>query len=628
MCGIAALFKSYSVHCPAGVLDSMRDEISYRGPDDRGSKLFRRSRSRYAELNISSSESAWEIGLAHRRLSILDLSHAGHQPMNYRDRYWIVFNGEIYNFIELRTELQHRGHIFHSLSDTEVILAAYAEWGLDCFARFRGMWGILILDCERNEVIICRDRLGIKPLYLWEQSGLIAICSEIKQLLHIPSFTPRLDPIAAALYLQTGYEGQDRSFFKDITPVPPGHWLTISLENLKLSSPEQYWHPERVQVAITNPAEAARLFTDKLQESVRIHLRSDVPVGCALSGGLDSSAIAVLVHSMKEDHSAPLHTFTSTFPGHRVDERQYVDAVLGRIHALPHFTTPDPCQFLEELDRFVWIHDEPVGGLSIYAGYSVAHLTRQAGVSVTLNGQGGDEVLSGYWQTYFLHLRDLWRQGRTKDMVSHFMGAALGKGNSELIRQTTTMLRRYRSRKTGMLRLHHTLATTAPKRLQEILAMDEHTRRVHEIRTMFLPQLLKWDDRNSMAFSVEGRYPFLDHELIELCLSFSAQTLYSAGWVKQPVRLGLQNILPPEICHRRSKIGFETPQNEWLYEPLRPAIESLFQKDRQVWDYVERESAQPLLEGVQRHRIEEESGQTLFRILMFDRWLHVFGVQA
>ena len=628
MCGIAAILKSSAVHCPASVLNSMRDAISYRGPDDWGSKIFRRSGSHYAELDMSSSESGWEIGLGHRRLSILDLSHAGHQPMIYRGRFWIVFNGEIYNFVELRAELQHLGHIFQSLSDTEVILAAYAEWGPDCFARFRGMWGILILDCNRNEVIICRDRLGIKPLYLWEKSSLIAICSEIKQFLHIPNFTPRLDSAACALYLQTGYEQQKRSFFRDLKPIPAGYWVRVSLDKLKLSSPEKYWHPERVQVKITNPAEAADLFTDKLQESVRIHLRSDVPVGCALSGGLDSSAIAVLVDSMKQDHGTPLHTFTSTFPGHQVDERQYVDAVLDKIHALPHFTTPDPCQFLEELDRFIWIHDEPVGGLSIYAGYCVARLTRKAEVPVTLNGQGGDEILSGYWQTYFLYLRDLWRSGRIRDLVGHFVGAGLGKGNSELLRQTATMLHRYRSRKTGLLRLHNTLTITPQKRLQEILAMDERTRRVYEIRTMFLPQLLKWDDRNSMAFSVEGRYPFLDHELIELCLSFSTQTLFRAGWVKQPVRLGFKHTLPPKICHRRTKIGFETPQNEWLYEPLRLQLESLFKKDRPVWDYVERKSAQLLLDGVLRHRMEEESGQTLFRILMFDRWLKVFGIQA
>ena len=631
MCGIAAILKSRDIHFPTAMFERMRDEVSYRGPDDKGRTFFNRSGSAYHKMEMPDADSAWEIGLGHRRLSILDLSSAGHQPMGYKGRFWIVYNGEVYNYIELRAELQGLGHLFHSASDTEVILAAYAEWGPACFDRLRGMWAIVILDCVRSEIIVCRDRLGIKPLYLWEGSGLVAIASEIKQLLHVPGFTARMDPVSAALYLQTGYENSSRSFFRDVWPVPAGCWLRVSLDSLKLSEPEAYWHPERIQVGVTNADEAGRLFADKLRETVRMHLRSDVPVGCALSGGLDSSSIAVLVNAMKNGQGVPLHTFTSTFPGHRYDERQFVDSVVATIRALPHFTTPDPHLFLEELDRFLWIHDEPVGSLSMYAGYCVARLTQEAGIPVTLNGQGGDEILSGYWQTYFLHLLDLWKQGQLMDLSRHFLGALMRNGNPVLMGQVPVMLRRFRARgmKAFRPRLRNIVAINTQELLQEVLGMDNQARRVHEIRDMFLPRLLKWDDRNSMAFSVEGRYPFLDHHLIELCLSFAPRTLYRKGWTKYPLRLGLQTVLPSEICHRRSKYGFETPQDDWLCGPLRLELECLFEKDRPVWDYVEREDLRQLSQQVwELNGKHDEPGQALFRVFIFDRWLKIFGVQS
>jgi asparagine synthase (glutamine-hydrolysing) len=628
MCGVAAILKFAAVACPAVVLDRMRDEVAYRGPDDQGSAFFMHCGSHW--MQVPPVGSAWEVGLGHRRLSILDLSPTGHQPMVYQERFWIVYNGEVYNFIELRAELERLGHIFRSSSDTEVILAAYAEWGPACFARFRGMWGLILFDCIRNEVILCRDRLGIKPLYMWKGSGVLGVASEIKQLRHIPGFTARMDPVAAAEYLQTGYEDPRRSFFHDVQPVQAGTWLRIPLDTLQPSAAKGYWQPERVHVSVPNVEEAARLFADKARECVAMHLRSDVPVGCALSGGLDSTAIAVLIDKLKNGQGEPLHTFTATFPGDVRDEREYADAVLSRIHAAPHFVTPDPNGFLNDVERFVWIHDEPVGGLSMYAGYCVARLTGKAGVPVTLNGQGGDEIFCGYWQSYFLYLRELLRHGQLLTLAGHFIGALCGKGNPTLVGQIPVMVRRYRSRRkpSPQLRLYNATIGSAAGILGEILALDGQSRRVYEIRTMHLPRLLKWDDRNSMAFSVEGRYPFLDHELIELCLSFAPNTLYRLGWTKCPLRLGLKNELPPKILYRRSKIGFEPPQDNWLCGALRPALERWLVSDRPVWDYVARENVQRLAEQTWRLKgKQDEPGLALFRIFVFDRWLDLFGVQ-
>jgi asparagine synthase (glutamine-hydrolysing) len=628
MCGITSVLRSATMIIPSGALGKMTRDVSHRGPDDEG-MIFLSNTSTEDWQPCSEADVGWTVALGCRRLSILDLSYGGHMPMVYRDRFWIVYNGEVYNFIELRAELEKLGHTFRSSSDTEVILAAYAEWGPASFARLRGMWGLVIFDGMRNEAILCRDRLGIKPLYMWQQPGIVAVVSEIKQLLHLPGFKPRMNSTTATEYLRTGYEDPGRSFFRDVQPVPAGSWLRIPLNTLVPSTTEAYWHPERIQVAVTDVEEAGQLFADKLRESVRFHLRSDVPVGAALSGGMDSSAVAMLVNELKDGQDYPLHTFTSIFPGDKADEREYADAVVSHIRAVPHYVTPNPATFLTEFDSFIRTHDEPVGGLSIYASYCLARLIREAGIPVTLNGQGGDEILSGYWQSYFLHLRTLARDGHMLSLIDHFGGSLFGNGNPTLLAQVPVMLRRYRARSkpTSLIRFSDAWAGDTTPILKKILALDEHTWRVEQIRYMFLPRLLKWDDRNSMAFSVEGRYPFLDHELIELCLSFAPQTLYHYGWTKWPLRRGLRRTLPDKILYRRTKFGFPVPQGKWLCGALRPELESWLKQDRPIWEFVERADVQRLADqtwGLNGKM--NESGQAFFRLFLFDRWTEVFGV--
>jgi asparagine synthase (glutamine-hydrolysing) len=632
MCGVTAVIRKPDVVFEARVVERMTDLVAHRGPDDHGLALFGLGKTGW-EITQKDDE-RWLVGLGHRRLSILDLSSSGHQPMGYRQRYWIIYNGEIYNFIELRSELQRLGFEFHSTSDTEVILAAYAAWGTGCFARLRGMWALILLDLQEGCAIFSRDRLGIKPLYLWQKPGLFAAVSEIKQFLEIPGFSARMDDAAARMYLQTGYENPARTFFQDITPLPAGTWMCVPLSSTIPSSPETFWHPEHIQPTVKEPLEAGRLFAEKFTESVRIHLRSDVPVGCALSGGLDSSSIAALIAQQKrmqnDDHF--LQTFSVTFPGDAMDEREYMDAMLASIQSTSHFVTPAPEAFLEDLDRFVWLHDEPVGSFSMYAGYCIARLARHVNVPVLLNGQGGDEVFSGYWQTYFLFLKSLIHQRRYAALIGHFAGALWNGGNSALVSQVPTMFRRYRARRQpkAYLRFENHPDTAFPTvLLDEILSLDDSARRVYEIRTMFLPRLLKWEDRNSMGFSVEGRYPFLDHELIELCLSMDMQALFKAGWTKWPLRLGLKNSLPDKILWRRSKLGFEVPQDRWLNGPFRPTIEEWLKQERPIWNVVERQSVIDLANSTWKLQGKvDEPGQALFRAFIMDRWLARFGVHA
>lgn len=627
MCGIVLLLKRAETHCDVRTLNRMRDEVVYRGPDDQGTTVLRRD-GRMANAD-DPANTQWEVGLAHRRLSILDLSPAGHQPMVYRRNFWIVYNGEVYNYVELRAELERLGHSFRSTCDTEVILAAYAQWGTECFPRFNGMWGMAIVDVDRREVVLARDRLGIKPIYYWQGPGILAAVSETKQLFHAPGFQPRLHHPAAAEFLQTSYENPRWSFLEGVVPVPPAHWMKVSLSDLRVSTPEEYWHLEGIRPSLSDPEEVGRAFLEKLTDSVRVHLRSDVPVGFSLSGGLDSSAITILASAQHGDSADASHTFTSTFPGQSVDEREYVDAVLDQIRVVPHFVTPSPTQFLADLDHFVWIQDEPLSTLSTYASFCIARLTRECGVPVILSGQGGDEVLSGYWQSYFMYLRHLALRMRLGSLAAHGVGALLPGGNAGLLRQLPFMLRRYRVRSNSatLVRFRNLEVSGQRRILEEVLSLDEHERRIQEIRAMYLPRLLKWDDRNSMAFSVEGRYPFLDHGLIELCLSFHTSTLYRRGWTKMPLRLSMRETLPRRVTFRKTKFGFETPQEQWICGPLRPTLEAWLQQDRPVWQYVDPADVRRLAHLTwSAGPSQQEPCLMLLRIFMFDRWLHRFNV--
>lgn len=610
MCGIVAIVRLPGVEVPDGTLAAMTDMVAHRGPDGSG-----------AEYLSLEPDAAWRVALGHRRLSIIDLSEAGRQPMVYRDRLWLTYNGEVYNYIELRRELERLGHSFRSHSDSEVILAAYDEWGTDCFRRFRGMWGLVLVDLPRRTAVLSRDRMGIKPLYISRRSGLLAVASEIKQFGELPRGPFRADEVAVRRYLATGYEDSRTTFFAGVLPVPAGTFRRLNLDTLELAPSEPYWFPERVQETVTRPEEAAELFRATLRDSVRLHMRSDVPVGCALSGGLDSSAVAGCVTSLEngEGPKGALNTFSVIFPDDPIDERSFVDRVLAYMPVEPHFVVPDADTFLADLDDFVWKHDEPVGSLSQYAGYTVARLTRQAGVPVTLNGQGGDEVLSGYWQCYFVHLQRLARHFHLLQTAAHFGGALLPGGNPELVRQVPRMFKRFLARRRAQ--------PEARGPLDEAARMTARQWRVYEIRELFLPRLLKWDDRNFMAFSVEGRYPFLDHTLIELCLSFAPGVLYDRGWTKEPLRRGLEGLVPPEILRRRSKIGFETPQGRWLTGPLAPLVDTVIAGDSPAWQFTLPRAARQLARRVrQSSGTSLEDHEALFRIVLLDRWLRRFAL--
>lgn len=612
MCGLTGLFRCEDRGVSAADLDAMTELVRHRGPDGSGRVFLDTTGPALAETPPAGS---WRVALGHRRLKILDLSDAALQPMTIGDGLWLVYNGEVYNYLELRAELESEGHRFRTSGDTEVILAAWAQWGPSCFGRFCGMWGLLLIDGRRRRAILCRDRLGIKPLYLWAGDGFLAVVSELKQLTALGGVTLAANGDALGEYLDTGYEDPDRCFLAGVRPVPAGTWIEIDLDTLAVGEPVSYWHPERVTSTISDPATAADAFAEALRGAVALHLRSDVPVGCALSGGLDSSAVAALIQEGAPASGARLLTFTARFPGSSVDEGAQVERTAAALGTRSHFVEPRPEKLLAELDRFVWSHDEPVGSLSQYAGFCVARLTRAHGVPVVLNGQGGDEVLGGYWQSYLMYLRQLGRGGHVVELARHLLGALLPGGNRELLRQLPILGRRY---------LHRRRATAGrPRATDELMGLDERARRLFEIRRLHLPRLLKWDDRNFMAFSVEGRYPFLDHRLIELCLSFRPKTLYRAGWTKMPLRRGLAGVLPEEVRRRRIKLGFETPQERWLAGALAGSLQAFASHDSPLWSWIEPARVQRLAAAV-RAGGDRETHEELLRCFLADRWLRRF----
>lgn len=621
MCGISILIRSSRSAMTDGTLNEMVRLSKHRGPDDEGTLFFGPD----GLTQNAAPAPSWNVALGHTRLAVIDLSGAGRQPMRYGQSLWLTYNGEVYNYLELRSELQGLGWEFNTQSDSEVILAAYAAWGTNAFRRFRGMWALAILDTERQRVVFSRDRLGIKPLYIVRAADGLAVASEIKQFKALPNFQFKANHPAVAEYLKTGYENSRETLLVDVMPLQPGTWVSADVRDGRLTQPETFWEPNKISCTVTEPREAAVVLKEALRETLLLHLRSDVPVGISLSGGLDSGAIAAMVSKSLGRHDA--HTFTCTFPGDRRDERRFAEAARESLTGSASFVTPSPVEFQAQLREFTWAHDEPVGGLSVYAAYRLAREMRATGVIVTLSGQGADEALGGYIQSYWKYLRDLAVGGHPFGAAGHLWGALMPSGNPELWRAAPGFIARLWSRRRQEDWVD---GETAGGRdlLAESFAIPTENWRQFEMLQLFLPRLLKWEDRNSMASAVEGRYPFLDHAFIEAALSTSPETCYSRGWTKYSLRLAMDGTLPESVRMRKDKNGFEVPEERWLRSELRPLIENWLQQDRPLWGRVDRARVARYCHAYWSGRSLSSglSAQTIFRLFSCDQWLDVFGV--
>jgi asparagine synthase (glutamine-hydrolysing) len=536
MCGIAGIWQRNGAPVDRARLARMADTIVHRGPDDGGFHF----------------DDPAGVGLAHRRLSILDLTAAGHQPMVYQDRYWLTYNGEVYNYQALRRELEALGHEFQTQTDSEVILHSYAAWGPDAVKRWNGMWALAIWDSQERTLFVSRDRMGVKPLYIAHIGETLAFASEIKALLSLPGLLKQpYEPAVQDFLFRDLQDHGETTFFEGIIQVPPAHWMIFHADR----GPEKrrYWQIDPRRRLDLHVDEAAEYFRDLLSDAVRLRLISDVPVGTCLSGGLDSSAIVCAMTGYLGE--GKVETFSARFREPQWDEGAHIQVVLDATGAKAHPVYPDPEDFIDDLDRLLWYQDEPFASMSMFAQWSVMREAKRVGVTVLLDGQGSDELFAGYgfWGAYWA---DLLQHGKWGDLWAswHARSAVDGRRSTE---QWLSTLGGFRQK-----------GTPGFGRLNGILH-DYLTRKR-------LPALLHWEDRNSMAFSREARVPFLDYRLIEFAFALSDECKLHDGWDKALIRKS--GILPEPIARRRDKMGFVTPQDAWLAGPLAAFVQETLAK--------------------------------------------------
>lgn len=655
MCGISGFFARPGSALDVASLRASVAAIRHRGPDDEGFALFDPPRHAIAVASGQDTDPGlklppisaftgehWSIGLGHRRLSILDLTVAGHQPMSSPDRLrWIVFNGEIYNFLELQSDLEAQGVVFHTRSDTEVLLAAYRVWGEGMLVRLVGMFAFVIVDLEKGRAFAARDPFGIKPLYYAQTQSGLAFASEIKAVLCTPGVDRRVDPSELYRYLRFGMiDGLENTLFRDIRQLPAAQFLTFPLDRPQEARTCTYWSPSLLSESDLSFAEAAGELRDRFARSVRLHMRSDVPVGACLSGGVDSTAI---VHFMREvaGPNHELHTFSFvTDDDPRISERPYVERVVQEVGAVSHMVSPRAHDLVNDFDTLILAQDQPFGSSSIYAQYRVFQLARDAGIKVVLDGQGSDEFFGGYPTAISAQLAALLVSGHWLD--AHRLGRAgtfsLAGTRSRIVLSALARLLPPRLSAAIMPIIGESL-------MPSYLAADWFTDRsvpiaprpqgrgINALRDelllftqhLSLPQLLRFEDRNSMHFSLESRVPFCVPDVGGFAFSLPPEYLVSGdGSTKAVLRKALEGLVPSQILDR-PKIGFATPERQWL-AALKPWVDE--QAGRLSPDTT------PFLadDGVRR-LIDTQRGSTgafdpaLWRILSVARWAELFDAR-
>ena len=623
MCGIAGCLTLDGQRVPAHTLDQMVALLRHRGPDDEGGAAIDPASGRWASWRPvddgphgGAVDGAAPLVLGHARLAILDTTAAGRQPMRSRDgTLWVVYNGELYNFIEVRQDLQRLGVRFETRTDTEVLLAAYQQWGESCVERFNGMWAFALWDQRRRALVCSRDRFGVKPFYYHWNGRRFVFASELKALLAFPGVPRRPDPQAVFHYLSSGFGYTDvtpATFFEEIVQLPPGSILTLHEGRLDLRPFwELPWGTPRREPADTQVETLRQLLTD----AVRIRLRADVTMGSTLSGGLDSSTVTSL--ALAQTDQRPWHTFSACFDDPAHDERRHAAALTSRPDVAAHPVFPDPQRCWRELPAMLWHLEEPFPHLNVFSLWLLMEQARRSGVKVILNGHGGDEGLAGYRKDSLTMCAELLQRGRMirwlreASALKRHEGVSLpstfGTGAGLLLRDLWPVawkdaLRRSSwYRRTQLGHLQPRFARTAADFLHPPRRQASLTARAAEIayRVYPIPAWLHYEDRISMAFGVESRSPFLDYRVAEFLMSVPAELKIRRGMRKWILREAVKGIVPESIRLRQDKQGFPTPSETWFRSTLREPIRQLLSSSR----LAERGYLEPtrLLELFDRH---------------------------
>ncbi len=564
MCGIAGILSSNPSLVTAHRLIKMTDALAHRGPD--------------GAANWTNSNGM--AGLAHRRLAIIDLSDAAIQPMHYLNRYTIVHNGEIYNYKELRATLSKQGYHFRSQSDTEVIMAAYDLYKSQCLQYFDGMFAFAIWDEQEQELFAARDRFGEKPFYYSLNNTEFVFSSEMKAL-WAAGIEKRMEETMLYNYITLGYV-QDpgdpsASFYHSIRKLPARHFLYYRPDSRELSI-ELYWDIEPgIGKPGTAPEQAIEKFRDLFQLSVNRRLRSDVAVGSSLSGGLDSSSVlAAMLDSPEKPGS--LSTFSAVFNGFEKNEAPYIHQLTAQLNVPNYQVHPDADSLLSQFEKICYHQEEPFGSSNIIAQFQVFEMAKRQGVTVLLDGQGADEVLAGYLKYYPRYWQELYRSHPSQ--LAAEIEAARQLGITESWGWKNKLAARFPSFAAAWLVRNRTKRQRRQPDLDS--AFVESFGRSHYATAHIdsldgllyyntfmngLEELLQYADRNSMAHGREVRLPFLHHELAEFVFSLPAQYKIRSGWTKWLLRKSMENSLPETIVWRKDKVGFETPQRQWMEQP-------------------------------------------------------------
>lgn len=570
MCGILGIFCTDKTAEFGSRINHALTAMKRRGPDDSGSQKL--------ELPTGT------VILGHTRLSIIDLSTGGHQPMHTADnRFSIVFNGEIYNYRELRELLKQEGYKFSSESDTEVLLYAWAKWGVDCIRRLVGMFSFVVLDRNLGTMTFVRDGFGIKPLFISKSNSSVFFASELPALLILRGEKAELNHQRAYDYLIHGdYDTRETSFISGVTQLAPGFIQVLDTQSGIMGEPKRWWSPSVIQTSTLSFGDAAERLRELFLQNIRYHLRSDVPLGTALSGGLDSSAVVCAMRHLEPD--APIHTFSFIAKGSPVSEEAWIKLVNEHVGAIPHSVLVEPTELACDLDDMISAQGEPFGSTSIYAQYRVFKLARESGVTVTLDGQGADEILAGYRGYPGKRVRSLIEQGKLSKVIPFLkewskwpdrtlalgIKASIAEFSNEKLYQ---IFRSWHGGETHPNWLNISFLQEKGVKLEypRFQALSSPRGRhlmaelAHSATRNGLPGLLRHADRNSMRFSVESRVPFLTTELAEFLFSLPEEYLISQkGETKHVFRAAMRGIVPDPVLDRRDKIGFATPEQDWL----------------------------------------------------------------
>jgi asparagine synthase (glutamine-hydrolysing) len=624
MCGITGYITTEPSQDPVSTIERMADSIRHRGPDD-----FGYYRDPWANLGF-------------RRLAIIDVA-GGHQPMSNEDgNLWLIFNGEIFNHASLRPALEAAGHQYRNRSDSETIIHSYEQYGPDCVSRFRGMFAFAIWDKNARRLFIARDRLGKKPLYYYWDGRVFAFASEIKALLEHPAISPKLEESLLPEYLAFGYVSEERTMFSGIRKLMPGHYLTLDVSGAPKLEIRQYWDIPLPQAEERDDASWIRECRERLEETVRMRLMSDVPLGMFLSGGVDSSAIAAI---MKRQFDGPVKTFAVGYQEAEFSELSYARQVANSIGTDHHEVVVSMDDFFNALPRLIWHEDEPITWPSSVSLYFVSKLAREH-VTVVLTGEGSDEMFGGYARYRFYAMNERWLKwyrilpGGLRNAIRSQV-ASTGLLSAALRRKLQhTFVGRGEDLESLCLdnfysafpladqqRLFRSLPGASPyasfrrywdrnpdlPALPRLLQSDQKT---------YLVELLMKQDQMSMATSIESRVPFLDHEFVEFSTRVPEHMKLRNGEGKYIVKKAIEGLVPHDIIYRK-KMGFPTPLRQWLMDPRsRRLLDLLRAKDGVLSAYIDGAALDSLLE--RQVSGQEDATDRIWRLLNFQLWGDMF----